>query len=99
MLISGLLAMVRGFIARFVDRGLGRGGLWSAVCFLESCAGPAKTFSITTRFGRGGVAGTFIATLVVCTIITVRISDMNLDSRIGALDRTLGSCSAWPAAC
>ena len=36
------------------------------------------------------VAGTFIATLVIVSIITVRISDMILDSRIGALDRTLG---------
>jgi membrane protein required for colicin V production len=32
----------------------------------------------------------FIATLIVVSIITVRISDMILDSRIGALDRTLG---------
>ena len=36
------------------------------------------------------VAGTFIATLIVVSVITVRISDMILDSRIGALDRTLG---------
>ena len=36
------------------------------------------------------VAGTFIGTLIVVSIITVRISDMILDSRIGALDRTLG---------
>jgi membrane protein required for colicin V production len=32
----------------------------------------------------------FILTLIVVSIITVRISDMVLDSRIGALDRTLG---------
>jgi membrane protein required for colicin V production len=36
------------------------------------------------------VAGVFIGTLIVVSIITVRISDMILDSRIGALDRTLG---------
>lgn len=36
------------------------------------------------------VAGVFILTLIVVSIITVRISDMILDSRIGALDRTLG---------
>src|SRR5204863_9189174 len=36
------------------------------------------------------VAGTFIGTLIVVSVITVRISDMILDSRIGALDRTLG---------
>ncbi len=36
------------------------------------------------------IAGVFIGTLIVVSIITVRISDMILDSRIGALDRTLG---------
>ena len=36
------------------------------------------------------IAGVFIGTLVVATIITSKISDMVLDSRIGALDRTLG---------
>ena len=36
------------------------------------------------------VAGVFVGTLIVVPVITVRISDMILDSRIGALDRTLG---------
>jgi membrane protein required for colicin V production len=35
-------------------------------------------------------AGAFVATLIVVSVITVRISDKVLDSRIGALDRTLG---------
>ena len=34
--------------------------------------------------------GVFVGTLIVVSIVTVRISDMILDSRIGALDRTLG---------
>ena len=36
------------------------------------------------------LAGTVLGTLIVVSVITVRISDMILDSRIGALDRTLG---------
>jgi membrane protein required for colicin V production len=36
------------------------------------------------------VGGVFVGTLIVVSVITVRISDMILDSRIGALDRTLG---------
>ena len=36
------------------------------------------------------VGGVFLATLIIVSIITVRISDKILDSRIGALDRTLG---------
>ncbi|KAJ8135764.1 hypothetical protein OY671_011023, partial [Metschnikowia pulcherrima] len=39
------------------------------------------------------VAGTFIGTSIVVSIITVRISDMISHSRIGASDRTLGFSS------
>jgi len=35
-------------------------------------------------------AGVFIVTLIVVSLITFRISDRVLDSRVGALDRTLG---------
>ena len=35
-------------------------------------------------------AGIFLTTLVIVSIITVKISDLILDSRIGALDRSLG---------
>jgi membrane protein required for colicin V production len=35
-------------------------------------------------------AGVFILTLIVVSLITFRISDRVLDSRVGALDRTLG---------
>jgi membrane protein required for colicin V production len=36
------------------------------------------------------VGGTFLGTLLIVSVITVRFSDMVLDSRVGALDRTLG---------
>ena len=36
------------------------------------------------------IAGVFLRTLLIVSVITVRISDMVLDSRVGALDRTLG---------
>ncbi len=36
------------------------------------------------------IAAIFLVTLVVVSFITVKISDIVLDSRIGALDRTLG---------
>jgi membrane protein required for colicin V production len=52
----------------------------------------------------GFAAGVFIITLIVVSLITFRISDRVLDSRVGALDRTMGfifglaaaSCS-WPS--
>jgi membrane protein required for colicin V production len=36
------------------------------------------------------IAALFLGTLIVVSLITARISDFVLDSRIGALDRTLG---------
>ena len=36
------------------------------------------------------IGGTFLGTLLIVSVITVRFSDMVLDSRIGALDRSLG---------
>ncbi len=36
------------------------------------------------------IGGVFLVTLLIASIVTVRVSDMILDSRIGALDRTLG---------
>ncbi len=36
------------------------------------------------------IAGTFIIVLIAVSLITVRITDLILDSQIGAIDRTLG---------
>jgi membrane protein required for colicin V production len=36
------------------------------------------------------IGAIFVVTLIIVSIITVKISDLILDSRIGALDRTLG---------
>jgi membrane protein required for colicin V production len=91
MLISGLLAMVRGFMREILSI-----AAWGAAALVTLYAyskllPTAKTyFNNDTVAAVVVVAGTFIATLVVVSIITVRISDMILDSRIGALDRTLG---------
>jgi membrane protein required for colicin V production len=36
------------------------------------------------------IGSVFLLTLLVVSVFTIRISDMVLDSRVGALDRTLG---------
>ena len=36
------------------------------------------------------IGGVFLGTLLIVSMLTIRVSDMILDSRIGALDRTLG---------
>jgi membrane protein required for colicin V production len=51
----------------------------------------AKNYVSSDMVAAGiAVGGVFLLTLLIVSIITVRISDMILDSRVGALDRTLG---------
>ena len=91
MLISGLLAMVRGFMREILSI-----GAWGAAALVtlysySKLLPTAKTyFNSDTIASIAVVAGVFIGTLIIVSVITVRISDMILDSRIGALDRTLG---------
>ena len=92
MLISGLLAMVRGFMREILSI-----AAWGAAALVTLYAYSKLLPTAKSYFNNNEtiatvavVAGVFIGTLIVVSIITVRISDMILDSRIGALDRTLG---------
>ena len=91
MLVSGLLAMVRGFMREILAI-----AAWGAAALVTLYAYPrllpaAKSYLNSDIVATiAVVAGVFIGTLIVVSIITVRISDMILDSRVGALDRTLG---------
>jgi len=91
MLISGLLAMVRGFMREILSiTAWGTAALVTLYSY-QKLLPTAKTYIASdTLASIAVIAGVFIATLIVVSIITVRISDMILDSRIGALDRTLG---------
>src|SRR3954454_12566821 len=91
MLISGLLAMVRGFMREILSI-----AAWGAAALVTLYAFSKLLPTAKTYFNNDTVAsvvvvvGVFVGTLIVVSVITVRISDMILDSRIGALDRTLG---------
>jgi membrane protein required for colicin V production len=91
MLVSGLLAMIRGFMREILS--IGAWGI-AAVVTLYSYARVLPIaqgyFSSNTVATAVTVVGIFLVTLLVVSLITVRISDMILDSRVGALDRTLG---------
>ncbi|MGB3274332.1 MAG: CvpA family protein [Xanthobacteraceae bacterium] len=91
MLISGLLAMIRGFMREILSiASWGAAALVTLYSF-QKLLPTAKTYFNNDLVATAVViAGVFIGTLIVVSIITVRISDMILDSRIGALDRTLG---------
>lgn len=90
-LLSGLLAMVRGFTREVLSI-----ASWVAAAFATIFA-----YSRFKGFAREQInpdaladviliASVFLVVLIVVTYITSRISDFILDSRIGAVDRTLG---------
>ena len=93
MLISGLLAMVRGFMREIL----------SIVAWVAAAAAALYSFPKLLPYATqylGGwnewvvkgivIGGVFLGTLIIVSIFTVRLSDKILDSRIGALDRSLG---------
>jgi membrane protein required for colicin V production len=91
MLISGLLAMVRGFmreVLSIIAWVLAAGATLYAYAKLLPFA--KQYFNNDIVAAVAVVGGVFLVTLLVVSIVTVRISDMVLDSRVGALDRTLG---------
>jgi len=91
MLISGLLAMIRGFMREVLSI-----AAWIVAALVTLYAYPrllpaAKEYFSSNIVATGvTVGGVFLVTLLVVSIATVRVSDMVLDSRVGALDRTLG---------
>ena len=91
MLVSGLLAMICGFMREVLSI---VAWVLAAVATLYAYGKllPAATAYFNSDLIAKGVVigGVFLVTLLVVSIITVRISDMVLDSRVGALDRTLG---------
>ncbi len=91
VLISALLAAVRGFtreVLAIVAWVLAAAAAW----YLHPAALPIaqQYISSGTVALVAAIGGIFVITLIIVSIITVQISDLILDSRIGALDRTLG---------
>ncbi|MGA7100934.1 MAG: CvpA family protein, partial [Pseudolabrys sp.] len=80
MLVSGLLAMIRGFMREILSI-----GAWGVAALVTLYSYPrvlplAKQYftsdSVAAAVSAGGV---FLATLLIVSIITARISDMVLD--------------------
>jgi membrane protein required for colicin V production len=91
MLVSGLLAMIRGFMREVLSIAAW-GAAAVATLLLYNRLLPIAKANISSDFLAiaAVVGGVFLITLLLASVVTVRISDMILDSRIGALDRTLG---------
>src|SRR6185295_9139448 len=91
MLVSGLLAMIRGFMREILSITAWGAAAVTTLLLYPKLLPVAKANIASDLVATGAViGGVFLITLLIVSIITVRISDMILDSRIGALDRTLG---------
>jgi membrane protein required for colicin V production len=92
MLISGLLAMIRGFMREILSIGAWGVAAIAALAFHGRLAPTVKTYTSLGDTATDIVAAAiiFLVTLLLVSIVTIRISDLVLDSRVGALDRTLG---------
>ena len=91
VLISAILATARGFTREIL----------SLATWAGSAAIAAYAYFFHKEIARGYIAepivadvvtvlGTFIVALIILHLITMRIADFVVDSRIGPLDRTLG---------
>lgn len=91
MLISGFLAMVRGFTREVLSI-----FSWAMAAVAALYFTPRYYEVLSPYISNDSVAqivfaaGVFIVTLIIVSLITFRISDKVLDSRVGALDRSLG---------
>jgi membrane protein required for colicin V production len=91
MLVSALLAMIRGFMREVLSI-----AAW-VIAAIATLYAYSKLLPLAKSYFNNDIVaaavvigGTFLGTLLIVSIITVRFSDMVLDSRVGALDRTLG---------
>ncbi len=91
VVVSGLLAMLRGF-TREVLAILSWVIAAAAAYYLYPNALPYVTPHISKAelALAAAIALVFFISLILVSLVTVKLSDMILDSKIGALDRTLG---------
>lgn len=91
MLISAVLAMIRGFVREVLSIASWIAAAAAAFLLYKQVLPYAKQYINHDLVALGAsVAVVFIVTLLIVSYITMRISDFVLDSRIGALDRTFG---------
>jgi membrane protein required for colicin V production len=91
MLVSGFLAMVRGFTREILSIFSWAMAAVAALYFTPRYYEVLSPYIDSPNIAQiAFAAGVFIVTLIIVSLITFRISDKVLDSRVGALDRTLG---------
>ena len=90
-LFSAVLAMVRGFSREVLSIASWVGSVAAAYYLYPLLVPYARNYTADERIAVAGSAGViFLIALIIISFITSRIADFIIDSRIGALDRTLG---------
>jgi membrane protein required for colicin V production len=90
-LFSAVLAMVRGFSREVLSVASWVAAAFAAYYFYPLLVPYAQDYTTSNTVATiGSAAVIFLIALIVVSFITMRIADFIIDSRIGALDRTLG---------
>jgi membrane protein required for colicin V production len=90
-LVSAMLAMVRGFSREVLSIASWIAAAVAAYLFYPAVLPYVQPYIDNEKLAMGAAAAVvFIVALIVVTVITMKIADFIIDSRVGALDRTLG---------
>jgi membrane protein required for colicin V production len=90
-LFSGVLAMVRGFSREVLSVASWAVAAAAAFYFYKLAVPYVQPYVDNELLAQAAAAGAiFLVTLIIATIITMKIADFIIDSSVGALDRTLG---------
>lgn len=90
-LVSAVLAMVRGFSREVLSVASWAIAAITAYLFFTPVVPLVQPYISNETIAKIAAAGAiFIVTLIIVSVITMKIADFIIDSRIGALDRTLG---------
>ncbi len=91
ILISALLAMLRGFTREVLAIASWGAAAVAAIYFYPLVLPYVKPYIQKDVLAMAmAAAAVFFVTLILVSIITIRLSDAILDSKVGALDRSLG---------
>lgn len=91
VLISAILATARGFTREILSLATWAGAAAITIYLVLYQSDLIKPYFAEELIGKIALGvGSFIVSLIVLHLITVRIADFVVDSRVGPLDRTLG---------
>ncbi|WP_274629435.1 CvpA family protein [Arvimicrobium flavum] len=90
-LVSAMLAMVRGFSREILSIASWAAAAAAAFFFYPAVVPYVQPYIDNEQLAMiAAAAAVFVIALIVVTVITMKIADFIIDSRVGALDRTLG---------